>query len=72
MPCEKLLDFLNEKMVEAAWGVVQPVLDVWNALPARDFPNYAAGTWGPAGALRGAPRRTGLRAADYLQWRGAE
>ena len=26
------------------------VLDVWKALPQRDFPNYAAGTWGPAQA----------------------
>jgi glucose-6-phosphate 1-dehydrogenase len=26
---------------------VNPILDVWQALPARDFPNYAAGTWGP-------------------------
>ena len=33
--------------VEAAWRVVTPVLDVWKALPPRDFPNYAAGSWGP-------------------------
>jgi glucose-6-phosphate 1-dehydrogenase len=25
-------------------------MDVWAALPPRDFPNYAAGTWGPAAA----------------------
>jgi glucose-6-phosphate 1-dehydrogenase len=30
--------------------VVTPVLDVWGALPPRDFPNYAAGSWGPASA----------------------
>jgi glucose-6-phosphate 1-dehydrogenase len=23
------------------------VLDVWQALPPRSFPNYAAGAWGP-------------------------
>jgi glucose-6-phosphate 1-dehydrogenase len=34
-------------MVEAGWAVVQPILDVWKALPPREFPNYAAGTWGP-------------------------
>jgi glucose-6-phosphate 1-dehydrogenase len=34
-------------MVEALWGVVAPILDVWKALPPRNFPNYAAGTWGP-------------------------
>jgi glucose-6-phosphate 1-dehydrogenase len=34
-------------MVEAGWSVVEPVLDVWRALPARTFPNYVAGSWGP-------------------------
>jgi glucose-6-phosphate 1-dehydrogenase len=34
-------------MVEAGWSVVQPIVDVWNALPPRNFPNYAAGSWGP-------------------------
>ncbi len=33
--------------VDASWQIVNPILDVWQALPARDFPNYAAGTWGP-------------------------
>jgi len=42
--------FQRADMVEAAWTVVQPILDVWKALPPRDFPNYAAGTWGPAQA----------------------
>jgi glucose-6-phosphate 1-dehydrogenase len=39
--------FQRADMVEAAWSVVTPILDVWKALPPRDFPNYAAGTWGP-------------------------
>jgi len=39
--------FQRSDMVEAGWSVVEPVLDVWRALPARTFPNYAAGTWGP-------------------------
>jgi glucose-6-phosphate 1-dehydrogenase len=39
--------FQRADMVEAGWGVVDPVLDVWKALPPRKFPNYAAGTWGP-------------------------
>jgi glucose-6-phosphate 1-dehydrogenase len=39
--------FQRADMVEAGWGVVDPVLDVWRALPPRKFPNYAAGTWGP-------------------------
>jgi len=36
--------------VDASWRIVNPILDVWQALPARAFPNYAAGTWGPAAA----------------------
>lgn len=34
-------------MVEASWGIVSPILDVWSAIPPRDFPNYTSGTWGP-------------------------
>ncbi len=36
--------------VEAAWRIATPILDLWASLPARDFPNYAAGSWGPPGA----------------------
>ena len=39
--------FQREDMLEAAWSVVAPVQEVWKALPARGFPNYPAGTWGP-------------------------
>ena len=39
--------FQRADMVEAGWSVVNPVLDVWKALPPRNFPNYASGTWGP-------------------------
>lgn len=39
--------FQRADMVEAGWSVVQPIIDVWKALPPRDFPNYAAGSWGP-------------------------
>ncbi|HET9744009.1 MAG TPA: glucose-6-phosphate dehydrogenase [Terriglobales bacterium] len=39
--------FQRADMVEAGWSAIDPVLDVWKALPPRDFPNYAAGTWGP-------------------------
>ena len=38
--------------VDASWRIVNPVLDVWQALHARDFPNYAAGTWGPEASDR--------------------
>ena len=39
--------FQRADMVEAGWSTVNPVLDVWKALPPRNFPNYPAGTWGP-------------------------
>ena len=39
--------FQRADMVEAGWSIIDPVLDVWKALPPRRFPNYAAGTWGP-------------------------
>jgi len=39
--------FQRADMVEAGWSVVQPVRDVWSALPPRNFPNYEAGSWGP-------------------------
>jgi glucose-6-phosphate 1-dehydrogenase len=39
--------FQRADMVEAGWNVVDPVLDVWKALPPRRFPNYEAGSWGP-------------------------
>ena len=39
--------FQRADMVEAGWSIVSPLLDVWKALPPRNFPNYAAGTWGP-------------------------
>jgi glucose-6-phosphate 1-dehydrogenase len=39
--------FQRADMVEAGWAIVNPILDVWKALPPRDFPNYPAGSWGP-------------------------
>jgi glucose-6-phosphate 1-dehydrogenase len=54
--------FQRADMVEAGWAVVTPILDVWQALTARDFPNYAAGTWGPAEAWR-------LLERDGHRWR---
>ena len=39
--------FMRADQVEAAWEFLTPVLEVWEANPAPDFPNYAAGSWGP-------------------------
>jgi glucose-6-phosphate 1-dehydrogenase len=38
--------YTRQDMVEASWQAVQPILDDWTAR-RFDFPNYAAGTWGP-------------------------
>jgi glucose-6-phosphate 1-dehydrogenase len=42
--------FLRSAMVDAAWRVATPILDVWASAPARDFPDYPAGSWGPPAA----------------------
>ncbi len=57
--------FQRADMVEAGWGVIQPVLDVWQALPPRSFPNYPSGTWGPKEADE-------MLARDGRQWREVE
>ena len=44
--------FMRSDQVEAAWQLLTPVLDAWAANPAPDFPNYAAGSWGPEAAER--------------------
>jgi glucose-6-phosphate 1-dehydrogenase len=42
--------FMRADQVEAAWEVVQPILDHWASVRPGDFPNYAAGSTGPATA----------------------
>ena len=54
--------FKRSDQVEAAWRVVQPVLDAWadEGAPLA-FPDYAAGSWGPDAAAR-------LIATDGRSW----
>ncbi|HTL06365.1 MAG TPA: hypothetical protein VL241_11495, partial [Gemmatimonadales bacterium] len=42
--------FLRSDATEAAWRIVDPVIERWEREPPRDFPNYAAGSAGPAAA----------------------
>ena len=42
--------FMREDQIEAAWRFLMPVLEVWGNSRPRNFPNYAAGTWGPKAA----------------------
>lgn len=42
--------FMRADQVEAAWEIVEPILECWNANPSINFPNYEAGTFGPEDA----------------------
>jgi glucose-6-phosphate 1-dehydrogenase len=42
--------FQRADNVELGWSIVSPILDAWGATSPQDFPNYAAGTWGPKDA----------------------
>ena len=42
--------FMRADQVEAAWEILMPVIDTWNANPSVNFPNYAAGMQGPEDA----------------------
>ncbi len=53
--------FQRADTVEAAWRAVKGLLDCWARDPAKDFPNYAAGSQGPEAADR-------LLARDGRAW----
>ena len=57
--------FQRADMVEAGWEVIEPILDVWKALPPRSFPNYASGSMGP-------PEAEELMQRDGRDWRPLE
>ena len=42
--------FSRTDLVETAWQIAQPILDAWKD-ERPDFPNYAAGSWGPKAAF---------------------
>lgn len=54
--------FQRADNIEAGWQVVQPILDAWATHPPQDFPNYPAGSDGPAAA-------DDLLARDGRAWR---
>jgi glucose-6-phosphate 1-dehydrogenase len=39
--------FMRADQTEAAWSILMPIIQVWEAVRPTDFPNYAAGAWGP-------------------------
>jgi glucose-6-phosphate 1-dehydrogenase len=54
--------FNRNDEVEVAWSLVAPILERWMQAPPPEFPNYAAGTWGPDAANQ-------LLARDGRAWR---
>ncbi len=54
--------FAHRDGVEATWALFTPILEAWAADHNVDFPNYAAGTWGPEASDK-------LLAADGRTWR---
>ncbi len=56
--------FARRDEVELQWAIVDPLLKFWAEHPPTDFPNYSAGTWGPADADR-------LLREDGRRWHNA-
>jgi glucose-6-phosphate 1-dehydrogenase len=54
--------FARGDEVLASWRYVTPILERWHESVPSDFPNYAAGSWGPKAA-------DDLLAADDRAWR---
>ncbi|HEY2531580.1 MAG TPA: glucose-6-phosphate dehydrogenase [Xanthobacteraceae bacterium] len=57
--------FQRADNIEAGWQAVQPILDAWANTAALDFPNYSAGSDGPAAA-------DALLARDGRAWRSSD
>jgi len=57
--------FKRADTIEAGWEIVESVLDIWGALPPHDFPDYAAGSWGPLKAGK-------LLARDGRVWKSCD
>lgn len=56
--------FARADEVEAAWEIVEPVIESWEGEKSTDFPNYAAGSAGPSAADE-------LLARDGRRWYGS-
>ncbi len=42
--------FTRGDEIESEWGIITPIEEAWAQLPPPEFPNYAAGSEGPATA----------------------
>jgi len=54
--------FARADWIYCAWQIVEPVVDHWASHKPHDFPNYAAGSWGPLAA-------EGLLRGDGREWK---
>ncbi|MBY0528700.1 MAG: glucose-6-phosphate dehydrogenase [Rhabdochlamydiaceae bacterium] len=54
--------FARQDEVFNSWKFLTPLLDYWKMTPAKEFPNYASGTWGPKAADE-------LLERDHRKWR---
>jgi glucose-6-phosphate 1-dehydrogenase len=54
--------FTRSDEVEAAWKVIDPVIEYWEANKPKRMPTYAAGSWGPREADE-------LIEKDGIEWR---
>jgi glucose-6-phosphate 1-dehydrogenase len=54
--------FARADEVSAAWKFITPIHQAWAAAPPPEFPNYPAGSWGPAASAE-------LVARDGRAWR---
>jgi glucose-6-phosphate 1-dehydrogenase len=54
MDCMKgdLTLFVRQDQIEMMWEIVDPIIAYWDSKPVQNFPNYRAGTWGPAEAFQ--------------------
>jgi len=53
--------FMRSDQVELAWEIMMPILEYWKQNKAKDFPNYAPGSWGPLEAEN-------LLIKDHRKW----
>ncbi|HEX9810499.1 MAG TPA: glucose-6-phosphate dehydrogenase [Burkholderiales bacterium] len=54
--------FARADWIYRAWEIVDPLIEHWASRQPHDFPNYAAGSWGPLAA-------DGLLRADGREWK---
>ncbi len=54
--------FARQDEVEEGWALIDDVQAGWQIAPPPDFPNYAAGSWGPVATDE-------LLARDHRRWR---